>query len=92
MLLKLSLVNRDKVNNNIVTRNGKKLSALSVLTEVAIQKVFLEKGVLKICNNRNINMMQQIYRRKPMPKLLCNFTEITLLHGCSPVSLLHIFS
>ena len=24
-------------------------------------------------------------------KLLCNFIEITLLHGCSPVNLLHIF-
>ena len=32
--------------------------------------------------------MQQIYRRTPM---LCNFIEITLWHGCSPVNLLHIF-
>ena len=32
--------------------------------------------------------MQKIYRRKP---LLCNFIEITLWHGCSPVNLLHIF-
>ena len=24
-------------------------------------------------------------------KLLCNFIEITLQHGCSPVNLLHIF-
>ena len=24
-------------------------------------------------------------------KLLCNFLEITLRHGCSPVNLLHIF-
>ena len=24
-------------------------------------------------------------------KLLCNFTEITFQHGCSPVNLLHIF-
>ena len=24
-------------------------------------------------------------------KLFCNFIEITLLHGCSPVNLLHIF-
>ena len=40
--------------------------------------------------------MQQIFRRTPMPKcvfdkLLCNFIEITLRHGCSPVNLLHIF-
>ena len=31
---------------------------------------------------------QQIYRRA---KLLCNFIEIALRHGCSPVNLLHIF-
>ena len=24
-------------------------------------------------------------------KLLCNFTEIVLRHGCSPLNLLHIF-
>ena len=32
--------------------------------------------------------MQQIYKRKPMPK--CDF-KIALWHGCSPVNLLHIF-
>ena len=32
--------------------------------------------------------MQQIYRRKPMPK--CNFNKVAL-HGCSPVNLLHNF-
>ena len=26
-----------------------------------------------------------------MPKLLCNFIEITLRHACFPVNLLHIF-
>ena len=40
--------------------------------------------------------MQQIYKRTPMPKeisikLFCNFLEIALWHGCSPVNLLHIF-
>ena len=40
--------------------------------------------------------MQQIYRRTPMPiydfnKVACNFIEITLPHGCSPVKLLYIF-
>ena len=44
-------------------------------------------------------ILQQIYRRTPMPK--CNFNkvvieieifiEIALRHGCSPVNLLHIF-
>ena len=47
--------------------------------------------------------MQQIYRRTPMSKcdfnkvalqdwkMLCNFIEIALRHGCSPANLLHIF-
>ena len=35
--------------------------------------------------------MQQIYRRADMQKSLCNFIEIKLRHGCSPVNLLHIF-
>ena len=45
-------------------------------------ELFLRKGVLN---------MQQIYRRTPMPKLLCKFIEITLRHGSFPVNLLHIF-
>ena len=41
--------------------------------------------------------MQQIYRRTPTPKcdfnkVACNFIEITLRRGCSPVNLLHIFT
>ena len=40
--------------------------------------------------------MQQIYRRTPMwkcdsIKLLCNFIEITLQHGCSHANLRHVF-
>ena len=40
--------------------------------------------------------MQQIYRRTPMPKcdfskVQSNFIEISLLHRCFPVNLLHIF-
>ena len=45
-------------------------------------------GVLRKSCSEN---MQQIYRRKPMQKLLCNFIEITLRHACFPVNLLHIF-
>ena len=45
-------------------------------------------GVLRKSCSEN---MQQIYRRKPMLKLLCNFIEITLRHACFPVNLLHIF-
>ena len=38
--------------------------------------------------------MQQNYNRTPMPQdyreLLCNFIEITLLHGCSPLNFMNI--
>ena len=44
--------------------------------------MFLGKGCLKICS--------KIFRITPMPKFDFN-NEITLLHGCSPVNLLHIF-
>ena len=40
--------------------------------------VFLKKGALKICS-------------KFTGYLLCNFIEIALQNGCSPVNLLHIF-
>ena len=45
----------------------------------------------KMCSKNK----QKIYRRTLMPKcdfndVLCNFIEITLRHGCSPVNLLHI--
>ena len=50
------------------------------------------RGVLRKRFSEN---MQQICRRKPKPNcdfnLLCNFIEITLWYGCSPVNLLHIF-
>ena len=43
--------------------------------------MFLGKGVLKIAANL-LKTYKQIY---------CNFIEITLWHGCSPVNLRHIF-
>ena len=47
------------------------------------------KGVFgKRCSEN----VQQIYRRTPMPKGdFCNFIEIALWHGFSPVNQLHIF-
>ena len=51
-------------------------------------EVFLGKGVLKICGK----FTREHPRRNPVSiKLHSNFIEITLLHGCSPVNLLHIF-
>ena len=50
--------------------------------------MFLRKSVLKICS--------KFRGEQPCPsvisiKLLCNFIEITLQRGCSPVYLLQIF-
>ena len=50
-------------------------------------EVFLGNGVLKICSKFT---GEHSYRSVISIKLL-NFIEITLLHGCSPVNLLHIF-
>ena len=50
--------------------------------------MFLEKSVLKIrCKFTGEYPCRSVISIK----LLCNFTEITLRHGCSPVNLLHIF-
>ena len=51
-------------------------------------EVFLTKGVLKI---RRKFTGERPCRSTILIKLLCNFIEITLRHGCSPVNLLHIF-
>ena len=50
--------------------------------------VFLGKGVLKICSKFTGD---HPCRSVISIKLLCNFFEITLRHGCSPVTLLYIF-
>ena len=51
-------------------------------------EVFYEKGLLKMCSKftGEFPCWSAI-----SIKLLCNFIEITLWHGCSPVNLLHIF-
>ena len=51
-------------------------------------EVFLEKSVLKICTKFT---GEHPCRSVISIKLLCNFIEIPLRHGCSPVNLLHIF-
>ena len=51
-------------------------------------KVILGKGVLKICSKFT---GEHSYQSLVSIKLLCNFIEITLWHGCSPENLLHIF-
>ena len=51
-------------------------------------EVLLGKAVLKICSKFT---GKHPCRSAISIKLLCNFIEITLRHGCSPVTLLHIF-
>ena len=50
--------------------------------------VFFGKGVLKICCKLTGEHPQQ---SAISIKLLCDFIEIGLRHGCSPVNLLYIF-
>ena len=45
--------------------------------------VFLRKGVLKICSKFTV---EYPCRSVISIKLLCNFIEITLQHGCSPAA------
>ena len=51
-------------------------------------EVVLWKGVLKICIKFT---GEHPWRSAISVKWLCNFIEITLWHGCSPVNLLYIF-
>ena len=50
--------------------------------------MFLGKDILKICSTFT---GEHPSRSVILIKLLCNFIEIALRHGCSPVKLLHIF-
>ena len=49
--------------------------------------VFLGKSVLEICSK---STGEHACRSAISINLLCNFIEIALRHGCSPVNLLHI--
>ena len=51
-------------------------------------EVFIGKDVLKICSKCT---GEHLCRSAISVMLLCNFTEIELWHGCSPVNLNHIF-
>ena len=61
---------------------------LSFFSGSSRPEVFLGRGVLKICSK----FTGEYPCRSMIPiKLLCNFIEITLWHGCSSVYLLHVF-
>ena len=57
---------------------------LQKLTRSNTPEVFTGKGCIKFTWKHPCQSVISI-------KLLCNFIEITLRHGCSPVNLLHIF-
>ena len=51
-------------------------------------EVFLGKGVLKISNKFT---GEHPCRTVILPKLFCDYSEITVWHRCSPLNLLDIF-
>ena len=67
-------------------------SGLSFLKLIMIRsshpEVFLEKGVLQMCSKFT---GEEPCQSVISIKLRCNFIEITLWHGCSPVNFLDIF-
>ena len=78
-------------------RASRSLSFLTCILKFLFNLTMIQKqssrGVLKERCSEN---MQQIYRRTICwsaisIKLHCNFIEIRLWHGCSPVNLLYIF-
>ena len=58
------------------------------VSEAAVQRCSYRKGVLKIYSK--LTGEHPCWSMISI-KLLCNFIEITIRHGCSPVTLLHIF-
>ena len=60
-----------------------------MISKSSPSEVFLENGVLKICRKFTA---EHPCRSATSIKLLCNFIEIALQHGCYPVDLLHIFT
>ena len=73
-----STVSNLNLKQNLIS-NSKKLSDIQMQPS---------RGALRKRCSQNI---QKIYKRTPISKLLFNFIEITLRHGCSPLNLLYIF-
>ena len=74
-----------------MVENGSRLRQFDPLSSrfrSSPSEVFFGKSVSKIC--RKFTGEHQC-RSVISIKLLCNFIQIALRHGCSPVNLLHIF-
>ena len=64
------------------------LTVIERINRSSHPEVFLGKGALKICSKFT---GEHPCRSAISIKLLCNFIEIALRHGCSPINLLHNF-
>ena len=71
----------------IILRISRELTVRS-MSRSSHPDVFLAKVVLKICSKFT---GEHPCRSVISIKLLCNFIEIALRHGCSSVNLMHIF-
>ena len=65
-----------------------KIATFTTKNRSSLSEVLLRKDVLKICSKFTGEHPSQ---SETSIKLLCNFIEIALRHGCSPLNLLHIF-
>ena len=80
---KLLFDKRGYFNSNFKAFAAKKYGRISEHHKIAFCFILLnfspEAAIRGILSKKCSENMQQIYRRKPMPK--CNFIEITLGHG-----------
>ena len=67
--------------------NAASLPVITSQTSSSPPEMFLGKSVLKICSKFTGYPCRSVI----LIKLLCNFIEVTLWHGCPPVNLLYIF-
>ena len=77
-----------KSNTQSNYRMGKATKTKTTKYRSSHPKVFLVEDVLKICSKFT---GEHPCRSVISIKLRCNFIEVTLWHGCSPVNLLDIF-
>ena len=77
-----------KINSDFVTKFSSHKQYLFSLLQKQLFRGALSKRYSKICSKFT---REHPCRSVISIKLLCNFIETTLRHGCSPENLLHIF-
>ena len=83
---KSSIIDLRRFNTSRICFSYRTVS--STMYRSSYPEVLVRKVILKICSKFT---GEHPCRSAISIKLLCNFIEITLWHGCSPVNLLHIF-